>query len=151
MLCFEGIALNLNVFLQRRKLPEWSLRAPANGQLQKLIVKEEVKLLCLTNTFIPMTHTPKTMRIRPLVSGAILRNIKFTKDRYDSFIALQDKLHQNLARQRTLVSIGTHDLDKIKGPFTYEALPPEHIQFVPLNQSKEMNAAELMSFYEVRP
>lgn len=41
----------------------------------------------------------------------ILRDIEFTQDRYDSFIALQDKLHQNLARQRTLVSIGTHDLD----------------------------------------
>lgn len=51
------------------------------------------------------------MKIRPLCSGVVLRNIKFTQERYDSFIALQDKLHQNLARQRTLVSIGTHDLD----------------------------------------
>lgn len=89
------------------------------------------------------------MKIRPLVSGAILRNIEFTKDRYDSFIALQDKLHQNLARQRTLVSIGTHDLDTIEGPFSYEALPPEEIKFAPLNQTKEMTAKELMTFYEV--
>ena len=87
--------------------------------------------------------------IRPFVSGAILRNIKFTKQRYESFIALQDKLHQNLARQRTLVAIGTHDLDTVKGPFTYEALPPEEIKFVPLNQSKEMNGIEMMKFYEV--
>ena len=92
----------------------------------------------------------QTAQIRPYVSGAILRNVKFTKERYDSFIALQDKLHQNLARQRTLVAIGTHDLDTIQGPFTYEALPPEEIQFVPLNQSKSMNAVELMEFYEVR-
>lgn len=90
----------------------------------------------------------QTSRIRPLVSGAVLRNIKFTPDRYESFIALQDKLHQNLARQRTLVSIGTHDLDTLKGPFTYEALPPEEIKFVPLNQEKEMNGKELMAFYE---
>lgn len=94
---------------------------------------------------------PQTSRIRPFVSGAILRNIKFTKERYESFIALQDKLHQNLARQRTLVAIGTHDLDTVKGPFTYEALPPEEIQFVPLNQTKSMNGAELMKFYEVAP
>ena len=39
-----------------------------------------------------------------------------------------------LARKRTLVSIGTHDLDTVEGPFTYEALPPEQIKFVPLNQ-----------------
>lgn len=83
------------------------------------------------------------------MSGSILRNIKFTKERYDSFIALQDKIHQNLARQRTLVSIGTHDLDTIQGPFTYEALPPQDVEFIPLNRTKSMNGVELMSFYEV--
>lgn len=91
----------------------------------------------------------QTMKVRPLVSGAILRNIKFDQARYESFIALQDKLHQNLARQRTLVSIGTHDLDTIKGPFTYEALPPKDIKFTPLNQTKELDGEELMAFYEV--
>lgn len=90
----------------------------------------------------------QTLQIRPYFSCAVLRNIKFTKSRYESFIALQDKLHQNLARQRTLVAIGTHDLDTIKGPFTYEALPPEQIKFAPLNQTKEMNAKEMMEFYE---
>ena len=84
------------------------------------------------------------------MSGAILRNIEFTQARYESFIALQDKLHQNLARQRSLVAIGTHDLDTLKGPFTYEALPPKDIKFVPLNQTKEMDGEELMQFYEVR-
>ena len=100
----------------------------------------------------------KTTKIRPLVSGAILRNVEFNQARYDSFIALQDKLHQNLARQRTLVSIGTHDLDKIKGPFTYEALPPKDIKFVPLKMSEELaalsktrdiNAEDIMKSYEV--
>jgi phenylalanyl-tRNA synthetase beta chain len=91
----------------------------------------------------------QTMNIRPFVSGAILRNVKFTQARYESFIALQDKLHQNLARQRSLVAIGTHDLDTLKGPFTYEALPPRDIKFIPLNQTQEMNGEELMEFYEV--
>lgn len=78
-----------------------------------------------------------------------MRNIKFNQARYESFIALQDKLHQNLARQRTLVAIGTHDLDTIKGPFTYEALPPKEIEFIPLNQTKKMSAGEMMKVYEV--
>lgn len=98
---------------------------------------------------LKINEVVQTSRIRPFVSGAILRNVKFTKERYDSFIALQDKLHQNLARQRTLVAIGTHDLDTIEGPFTYEALPPEEINFAPLNQTKVMTASELMKFYEV--
>ena len=93
----------------------------------------------------------QTSQVRPLVSGAILRNVQFTQQRYESFIALQDKLHQNLARQRTLVSIGTHDLDTIEGPFTYDALPPGEIEFVPLNQSKKMNGKEIMQFYRVSP
>lgn len=82
------------------------------------------------------------------MSAAILRNIEFTKARYESFIALQDKLHQNLARQRTLFAIGTHDLDTVQGPFTYEALSPEDIKFAPLNQEKEMNGREVIEFYE---
>lgn len=77
-----------------------------------------------------------------------MRGVKFDKARYESFIALQDKLHQNLARQRSLVAIGTHDLDTIKGPFTYEALPPKDIKFTPLNQTQEMDGEQLMTFYE---
>lgn len=42
MLCFEGIALNLNVFLERREMPQFSLKAPASGKLESVIVKEEV-------------------------------------------------------------------------------------------------------------
>ncbi|BCS23818.1 phenylalanine--tRNA ligase subunit beta [Aspergillus puulaauensis] len=130
LLCFEGIALMLNIFLERKPLPKYKLVKPPSGELEKIIVKED------------------TMKIRPLVSGAILRNVTFDPARYESFIALQDKLHQNLARQRTLVSIGTHDLDTIQGPFTYEALPPKDIRFVPLNQTKELDGEELMDFYD---
>ena len=48
------------------------------------------------------------------------------------------------------MAIGTHDLSTLKGPFTYEALPPDQIKFAPLNQEKEMNGKEMMEFYEVR-
>jgi phenylalanyl-tRNA synthetase beta chain len=46
------------------------------------------------------------------------------------------------------VAIGTHDLDTLQGPFTYEALPPKDISFVPLNQTANMNGQALMEFYE---
>lgn len=94
-----------------------------------------------------MTITPATAQIRPHAVAAVLRNIKFTQESYTSFIDLQDKLHQNICRKRTLVAIGTHDLDTIKGPFTFDAKPPKDIKFKPLNQDKEMNAEELMEFY----
>lgn len=46
------------------------------------------------------------------------------------------------------MAIGTHDLDNIKPPFSYEALPPKDISFVPLTQTKEFTADKLMEFYE---
>lgn len=130
MLCFEGIALNLNVFNGRIPPPKYTVVEPKDGQAHVITVK------------------PETAQVRPLVAGAVLRGVKFTQDRYESFIGLQDKLHANLARNRTLVSIGTHDLDTVQGPFTYEALAPKDIKFKPLNQTKEMDAEELMTYYE---
>jgi phenylalanyl-tRNA synthetase beta chain len=111
---------------------------------------------------------PETLLVRPFVVCAVLRNVTFDAARYNSFIDLQDKLHQNICRKRSLVAIGTHDLDKVHGPFTYEALPPEvccrvaalsrgthsscvamqDIRFVPLKQEREFNAAELLEFYK---
>ncbi|GMM47109.1 phenylalanine--tRNA ligase subunit beta [Pichia kluyveri] len=128
MLCIEGIAQALNQYLGRVQEPNYQL------------IPETPKTT--------LTIKESTLSIRPYAASAILRNIKFTQRSYDSFIALQDKLHSNLCRGRTLVAMGTHDLDKINGPFTYEALKPEEIKFAPLNQTKEMNGLELMEFYK---
>lgn len=45
--------------------------------------------------------------------------------------------------------MGTHDLDTIQGPFTYEALPHKDIKFVPLNKDVEVDGDELMELYAV--
>lgn len=57
----------------------------------------------------------QTENVRKFVVGAVLRDIRLDPDCYASFIDLQDKLHQNIGRKRTLASIGTHDMDTIKG------------------------------------
>lgn len=128
MLCFEGISRSLNIFLGRAKLPEYKLSKPEN--------------------MIEVTVKPSSEPIRPYIAGAVLRGIKFDPRKYESFIALQDKLHTNICRNRTLVATGTHDLSKIKLPITYEARKPEDFKFVPLNQTKAMTGAELMEFYD---
>ena len=61
--------------------------------------------------------------------------MSFTPENYQSFIDLQEKLHQNLCRRRTLVAIGTHDLDALEGPFTYSCEESESFSFVPLTSS----------------
>jgi len=128
MLCIEGIAQALNEYLGKVESPEYTLK-PAKP-------------------VVSLTVDPSTEEIRPYAYAAILRNVSFTPRNYESFMALQDKLHTNICRQRTLVAMGTHDLDTVKPPFVYKALPPEQIKFTPLNQTKEMNGKELMQFYE---
>ena len=63
---------------------------------------------------LQMGVRPETALVRPFVACAVLRGISFDQARYKGFIDLQDKLHQNLCRQRSLVAIGTHDLAKIQ-------------------------------------
>ena len=131
LLCLEGIARALNVFRGVTPSPVFRLVEPPNGAPRQKMIQR-----------------PETMLVRPFVVCAVLRGVKFDKARYDSFIDLQDKLHQNICRRRTLVAIGTHDLTTIRGPFTYEALPPEDIAFTPLKQTREFRADELMEHYE---
>lgn len=127
LLCLEGLVRNLLIFQNKLKVPQYKSIKPKNPQ--KLIIDSS------------------TASIRPHCLAAVLRNVKFTKESYDSFIDLQDKLHQNIARKRSLVAIGTHDLDKIQGPFRYVAQPPSQIKFVPLKEVKEYTAVELMDLY----
>uniref|UniRef100_A0A8C4PMA2 Phenylalanine--tRNA ligase beta subunit n=1 Tax=Equus asinus TaxID=9793 RepID=A0A8C4PMA2_EQUAS len=129
LLCLEGLVRGLQVFKERIKAPLYK-RVMPNGEIQKLIITEE------------------TAKIRPYAVAAVLRNIKFTKDRYDSFIELQEKLHQNICRKRALVAIGAHDLDSLSGPFTFTAKRPSDIKFKPLSKTKEYTACELMNIYK---
>lgn len=129
LLCPEGLVSGLTVFFNMTNPPKFRRVLPVHGSPQRMIIK------------------PGTAQIRPHVVAAVLRNITFTKESYANFIDLQDKLHQNICRKRTLVAIGTHDLDTIKGPFTYDAKPPSEIRFVPLNQTEEMDGNRLMEFY----
>lgn len=129
LLCMEGLTTGLLVFMGKMPIPRFKLSRPSSEGIQQLFIR------------------PATALVRPFAVAAVLRGIQFTSEIYDSFIDLQDKLHQNLCRKRSLVAIGTHDLDTIRGPFVYDAKPPRDIQFRALNQSKEFTAVELMDLY----
>lgn len=126
LLCIEGIAQSLNEYLGRSEAPKYKVSKPTT----KLHIE------------------PSTEQIRPYAAAAILRNITFNQKSYDSFIALQDKLHSNICRNRSLVAVGTHDFDTIQGPFHYRALPPKDFKFIPLNQTKEMTGAQIVELYK---
>merc|ERR1712216_444260 len=90
LLCLEGLSLSLGVFLGNKKFPDYRVVPPA-AAMERMVVK------------------PATAQIRPQVVAAILRNVTFSEESYNSFIDLQDKLHENICRRRMLVAIGTHD------------------------------------------
>jgi len=128
LLCIEGLVRALQVFLGEREAPTYTVLPEANHVCN--VVKSHVD------------------QIRPFVVCAMLKDVTFTQERYDSFIGLQDQLHRNLCRQRTLVAIGTHDADTLQGPFTYDARPPSAIEFVPLvPNDQSFTAGELLEHY----
>lgn len=126
LLCVEGLSRALRIFLHKEQPPKFTLQAAR----EKLTVAASVK------------------SVRPFAVAAVLRNVSFTEAAYDSFIALQDKLHSTIGRKRSLVSMGTHDLDSIKGPFRYEARAPAEIAFCPLKETAVFRADALIEHYE---
>lgn len=130
LLCLEGFARSLRIFLGLETPPVFSALEPIGGRLKMMV-------------------EPQTSSIRPFVVCAVLRGVSFDKKRYKSFIDLQEKLHQNICRKRTYVAIGTHDLDTLQPPFRYKALPPDQINFVPLteNDGRSYGGKELLDFY----
>ena len=126
MLSVEGIARALRIFLGKARLPAYKLSKPVH----RLVV------------------SPEVASVRPVVVAAVLRNISFTPASYASFIDLQDKIHNGIGRRRQIVSMGTHDLDTVDGPFTYDALDPADIVFCPLNQQVTVDGHNLMRLYE---
>ena len=137
LLCIEGLSRSLKIFLGDMEAPVYTKTTP--DKMETMTVQQET-----------------TATVRPFVVCAILRDVTFTPERYASFIDLQDQLHRNLCRQRTLVAIGTHDMDAVKGPFHYDARKPDDIEFVPLKSSDDtagqaFTGRTLLEHYETHP
>jgi len=83
-------------------------------------------------------------RIRPYIAGAIVRGLKLTDDSVRQIMQLQEKLHLTYCRNRTKVSIGVHDADKVMHKLTYAGVDPGKIRFTPLDEAREMNGHEIL-------
>lgn len=128
LLCIEGLAQALRVFMGTdAAAPDYRLDGAPS--------------ICIS-------VAPEVAEVREFVVCAVLRDMTMGEHAYQSLIDLQEKLHQNICRRRTLVAVGTHDLDTLSAPFSYEALPPSEISFVPLAQDTEYDGNGLMELYE---
>lgn len=132
LLCLEGLALALGVFIGTRTMPVFRAVNVLPENERQLIVEN-------------------VDEVRPIGLSAILRGIDFTDETLKGFMELQEKLHNNICRGRKLVSMGTHDLDTVKGPFYYKAMPKNEISFVPLNRTEAVDGDGLMRILKDDP
>jgi len=87
---------------------------------------------------------PSVKGVRPYTLCAIVENLKLDNQKIKEIIELQEKLHVTLGRNRKKVAIGIYPLEKISLPIKYEAISPEKIIFVPLEEKREMNGYEIL-------
>ncbi|MEM2995404.1 MAG: phenylalanine--tRNA ligase subunit beta [Candidatus Bathyarchaeia archaeon] len=86
--------------------------------------------------------------VRPFMLAAVVRNIKLDEESVVELMEMQEDLHWGIGRDRRKVSIGIHNLDVVKPPFTYTAVEPTSVKFVPLGKTEEMNLKEILEKHE---
>jgi phenylalanyl-tRNA synthetase beta chain len=86
--------------------------------------------------------------IRPYMLAGVVRNIRLDEDAVVELMEIQEDLHWGIGRDRKKASIGIHNLDVIKSPFTFTAVKPTSVKFVPLGKTEEMNLKEILEKHE---
>ena len=80
--------------------------------------------------------------IEPGLVG-VVKNLQLDSGAIESLMLLQEYLHRGIGRNREKVSVGVHDLAKVKPPFRYLAVDPG-FSFVPLDYEEEMTMDEIL-------
>jgi len=111
-------------------------------------VESGIKLYQVEDSGMTITNEPSTGSVRPFVVAGVMRDVVMTDELIRSLMETQEKLHLTIGRKRAKVSIGVHDLDRVKPPFFYRAVEPESVSFVPLARTEEMNLREILERHE---
>lgn len=110
-----------------------------NIGLQKYSVKRGEVLLNIDKEVSP---------IRPYMLGAIVRDMNLTDEDVVELMEVQEDLHWGIGRDRRKASIGVHNLEAVDPPFTYTAVDPKGIKFIPLGKTEEMTPEEVLKRHE---
>jgi len=119
----EGIARALRAFLGN----EPGLRTYAVGE-----------------SSVELNVDPSVKEVRPFIWSALVAGNEINDALIRSMMDLQEKLHLTVGRNRRKVAIGIHDYSKVKGPFTYKAVLPDEVSFIPLQGSVSMTPGEIL-------
>ncbi len=86
--------------------------------------------------------------VRPYFRCAAAIGVEINDILLKSIMEMQEKLHITIGRKRSKIAIGIHDLDKVEPPFTYKAVGPHDIKFVPLAKTEEWDLEEILQKHE---
>ena len=86
--------------------------------------------------------------VRPYMLSAVVRNVKMDDSTVREIMEMQEDLHWGIGRDRVKASIGVHDLDNVKPPFTYLTADPNTTKFVPLGKTEKMTLHEILQKHE---
>jgi len=86
---------------------------------------------------IEMVVDASVLEVRPYIVSGVVKNLQLDSSAIESLMLLQEHLHRGIGRNREKVSVGVHDLAKVKPPFRYLAVDPG-FSFVPLDYEEEM-------------
>jgi len=142
----EGDEISIEFFPNRPDLSsvEGIARATrAFFDFEKGMKKYEVK-----TSDIVIEVAPSVKNIRPFVTCALVKNITMTDNLIASLMDMQEKLHFGIGRNRRKVAIGVHNFEPVLPPFTYKAVDPDSVQFVPLAKVESMTLNEILKRHE---
>jgi phenylalanyl-tRNA synthetase beta chain len=111
-------------------------------------VESGIRFYQVEDSGMTITNEPSTGSVRPFVVAGVMRDVVMTDELIRSLMETQEKLHLTIGRKRAKVSIGVHDLDRVKPPFFYRAVEPESVSFVPLAKTEEMSLREILGKHE---
>ena len=86
--------------------------------------------------------------VRPYFRCAVILGVEVDDVLIKSMMEMQEKLHITIGRKRSKIAVGIHDLDKVEPPFTYKAVGPHDIRFVPLAKDEEWDLEEILQKHE---
>jgi len=102
----------------------------------------------ITDSDVKLIVDPTVNEVRPYIVSGLVRGVTMTDFFIQSLMDMQEKLHLTLGRKRAKMAIGVHDFRDITPPFTYKAVDPESIQFVPLGKSEAVDLEEILRKHE---
>jgi len=142
----EGDTVNVEFFPNRPDL--FSVEGVARAMNTFMGFKTGMIKYDVAQPKVDVNVDPSVEQVRPFIVAGIVRGVKFSDPFIRSLMDVQEKLHASLGRMRRKVAIGIHDMSTVEQPFTYKAVDPESISFVPLGKQEEMDLDEILRKHE---